>query len=159
MKRVISIIALVCLTVALSAQTFESKKKVITNDSIIAMGLTNGRPQVLIPAPGVDKSIIIQSIDVRAVVGDRLYSPERTGITYQIGYMNGSYWYQICTLPFEAFNSAGNSTTYFSPAIETRLWNESETSNSPVMIRFDAPCNFTLGSNTLILYITYKTLY
>jgi len=122
------------------------------------MGKTNGRIQLLISAPIAGRSIIVQSIDVRNKVIDRLYSPSSSQAFYQIGYVKGSYWYDVALIDFDQLNATGNTTKYNNVEIKSRLWDESQTDNAPLMIKFNAPQNFTSGSNRLTLYITYRIL-
>jgi hypothetical protein len=159
MRKAILIISfLILFSFAGYSQALESVKVVIVNDSIYQMGLTNGRMQGLIPAPVVGRSIIVQSIDVRNKVLDRLYSPTGGTANYQIGYLNGSYWYDVASVSFDDINAKGNTTYFNNVVITSRLFEESQTDNAPLMIKFDRPLNFTAGSNRLTLYITYRIL-
>jgi hypothetical protein len=156
-KMSLSIVLFAMSAIAFS-QALESVKVVIIPDSIMQMGQTNGRQQLLIAAPVVGKSIIIQSIDVRCKVLDRLYSPTESEANYRIGYQKGSYWYDIAVFRWDDLNAKGNTTFFNSAVIGQRLWEESQTDNAPVYIKFDKPMNFTTGSNRLTLYITYRIL-
>ena len=158
MRKAIFIISLILFSQTGFSQALESVKVVIVNDSIYQMGMTNGRMQQLIPAPVAGKSIIVQSIDVRNKVLDRLYSPSGGTATYQIGYLKGSYWYDVCTLGFDEINAKGNTTFFNNVTIASRLFEESQTDNAPLMIKFDRPLNFTAGNNRLTIFITYRIL-
>ncbi len=158
MKRIISIAIMLSLSVTLWGQSIESTKVVIINDSIMAMGIINGRMQTVIPAPQEGKSIIVQSIDVRNKVNQRLYSPDASGALYKIGYQQGSYWYDVAEINFEELNSKGNTTIFTSATVMNRLFEETQTNAAPLMIKFDRPMNFTTGSNRLTLYVTYRIL-
>ena len=158
MKKLFFTIILLALSMLTFSQAMESVKVVIINDSILQMGKTNGRMQLLIPAPIVGRSIIVQSIDVRNKVIDRLYSPIASQANYKIGYVKGSYWYDVTTFSFDNLNARGNTTFFYNSQIESRLWDDTQTDNAPLMIKFDTPMDFTTGSNRLTLYITYRIL-
>lgn len=158
MKKIISLTIMLWISVTGYGQALENAKVVIINDSIIVMGATNGRMQLLLPAPQDGKSIIVQSIDVRNKVNQRLYSPDEGGAMYKIGYLQGSYWYDVAEVNFEDLNNKGNTTIFTSANVLKRLWEESQTNAAPLMIKFDRPMNFTAGSNRLTLYISYRIL-
>lgn len=146
------------ITIAGYSQSLETAKVVIINDSIIQMGQTNGRSQLLIPAPAAGRSIIVQSIDIRNKVNERLYSPSESGVKYKIGYQQGSYWYEVAEVDFDELNATGNTTYFKNLELISRLYEETQTNAAPLMIRFERPLNFTSGSNRLTLYITYRVL-
>lgn len=156
MRKAILIISVSLFSLMGFSQALESVKIVIVNDSIWQMGLTNGRMMQLIPAPVVGKSIIVQSIDVCNKVLDRLYSPSGSQVNYRIGYQKGSYWYDVAVFSFDEINSKGNTTFFNNVTISSRLFEESQTDNAPLMIKLDQPMNFSAGSNLMTLYITYR---
>jgi hypothetical protein len=157
MKKLM-VIALMLIASNLFSQALQSDKVVIVNDSILQMGLTNGRSMQVIAAPGSGKSVVIQSIDIRNKVLNRLYSATEGASNYLIGYQQGELWYTISTVPFDRLNSKGNTTFFWNVPQPQKLWEESMTDNAPVMIKFSTPMNFTAGNNRLTLYITYRIL-
>lgn len=139
-------------------QNLTTSKVVIVNDSIYEMSSTNGRDQLLIAAPGANKSIMIENIAIMNSVGARLYSPDSGSANYLIGYRNGSYWYTVSEFSWDALNQQSNTNYSFVPPVDRTVWDALKTNNSPLMIRFNKPMNFSSGSNTLTIYITYWIL-
>ena len=158
MKQLATFILLAFAITFSQAQSPQSEKKVIINDSIYVMGLTNGRAQLLLPAPVAGQSIIVHTIDIRYKVNARLYSPEQSEVDFEIGYQQGSNWNQVCSFPWTNFNKKANTTYYMTISLAGRIWEATETDAAPLMIRLSHPMNFESGSNRLTLYITYRVL-
>lgn len=158
MKKLMVLIVMAIISVSAYSQALESVKVVIVNDSLIQMGTTNGRMQLLIAAPAAGKSIIVQSIDVRNAVNNRLYSATTSDVNYLIGYAGTGHWNTVASIPFDKINSKGNTTFYYGISTTSTLWESTVTDAMPLMIRFDQPSNFSSGYNKLTLYITYRVL-
>ena len=158
MKKTIIIAAFWLISTTTFSQATLTAKVILVNDSIKEMGRTNGRMQVLIAAPQAGTSIIVQSIDVRNQVINRLYSPTQSECNYVIGYQKGAYWYDVSVLPFDQLNSTGNTTFFYNSPITSRLWQETQTDSAPLMIKFDKCMDFTTGFNRMTLFITYRIL-
>lgn len=156
-KNVILAIMLICSTIAMSQELITSKV-VIGNDSIYEMGTTNGRSQILIPSPLPGKSIVVQSINVTNVTHTRLYSPDSGSCEYLIGYQKGEYWYNLSVIPFDELNMTGNTTLYYSVQGISNIWNKSIIVDSPIVIKFSKPMNFTIGYNELTIIMSYRIL-
>lgn len=143
----------------LSAQSLVTDKVIILNDSIKAMGLTQGRPQTIIASPGAGKTILIQSIDMKYVVNKRLYSPNFSNVEYLIGYSDGAYFQEIARFNMSDLNKNGNTTYYYNLTIPNKLWENTATDNYGVVVKMSHPMNFEGdGSNRMVLYVTYRVL-
>lgn len=157
MKRMF-IIMMILASSACMGQELITTKVVITNDSIISMCKTNGCPQTLIEAPEPGKSIIVQSISVANEAHARLYSPDSGTCDYQVGYLNGSYWYNLAIVPFDQLNSSGNTTIYYNVNNITNIYDEAQIGSAPLVIKSSKAMNFTAGYNQMSIYISYRII-
>lgn len=157
MKRIFFLMMILASSACLG-QDLITTKVVITNDSIISMCTTNGRPQALIEAPEAGKSIIVQSISMANETHARLYSPDSGSCDYQIGYLNGSYWYTLATVPFEQLNSSGNTTIYYNVNNITNIYDEAQIGSAPLVIKSSKAMNFAAGYNQMSIYISYRII-
>lgn len=158
MRKKAILIALCFYAMTVLSQEVVTKNVIIPNDSIYEMSRVNGRQQVLITAPEAGKSIIVQSIVVSNEVHNRLYSPDSGSCEYLIGYQNGSYWYQLATLPFDQLNMTGWTTLFYTATGFMNVWDAGKISGAPLVIKLSSPVGFTDGFNKLTIRLTYCIL-
>lgn len=154
-KTIFTILFALCATLIFGQTT---AKVTLISDSIVAMGVTNGKSCVLLPPPGTGKVIFIQDITIKYNVNKRLYSPDNSTAYYLIGYQ-GNGFQEVARLNFGELNANSNTNTYSNVSMSASRWNEADILNAPLMIKFDRPMNFEgTGTNRIILYITYQVL-